>query len=151
MRTIIVLCLASILTVACSEPADTPHTETQNHDTQYGVDSPEALVSTLRQAAEEKDRDKYLSLCCWERLAPHIQKRVKAATPLFMTNEVEFIRISKNKTDTLAELPEFKWNVNFIGNIEMKYKGKDQVYKMPYGKFENRYYLASAIKADREF
>jgi hypothetical protein len=141
MRLIPCLLAGIVLAAGCGGAARPPH----------GADSREALMAGIRQAAEAKDLQTYLSLTCWERLPPHLRKRFEASTPLFMKRSVESVRLSEDREDRIAGLSGFKWNVAFRGYIEVRYDGMEEPARLPYGEFDGRFYLATAIKADREF
>jgi len=140
-RTLLTTCLAGLLAIGCSkaDPA------------QYGAGSKDELLLALERAVKEKSLEKFLALTCWPRLPSSLKDRFKATTPGFITKQLESLRFNDAKEDHLAKQREYKWNVNFRGYIEMKYQGDEEPMDLPYGEFQGRYYLATSVRADREF
>jgi len=140
-RTLVTMCLAALLATSCSK----------GDPVQYGAGSKDELLLALERAARERSMDRFLSLTCWPRLPSSLKDRFRATTPGFMTKQLESVRFDDAKEDHLAKQREYKWNVNFLGYIEMKYQGDEEPLELPYGEFQGRYYLATTVRADREF
>jgi hypothetical protein len=143
MRLVPSLCAVILLAAGCGDTADAP--------SRYGADSREALLTGIREAAGAKDLQQYLLLTCWNRLPPHLQERFQKSVPLFMTKKVESVVLSADQADRIAGMADFKWNVDFRGYVEVRYEGMEEPVKLPYGELEGRFYLATTIKAEREF
>ncbi len=113
----------------------------------YGQPTAEKLLSAIRSAAAKKSKADFLKCTCWQRLPPSTQNNLQRSTPAFLKQSLRSINIVPSVDK--KELPGFEYNVNFLGHIEIQYKGSDEVIRLPYGEFENRFYLASLVKQGR--
>jgi len=116
---------------------------------EYGQKTPEELVAAIEKAAEDKSKEDFLKTMCRERLPENLQKRFEATTPLFMSKELSSIKLIPEADDPFKDFEGFEYNIEYQGIIELTYEGMDQPIKMPYGKFNERYYLASMVKEGR--
>jgi peptide-methionine (R)-S-oxide reductase len=114
-----------------------------------GAASAEQLSAAVKKAMLEKSKEQFLNCSCWDRLAPTTRDMLRKSTPAFMNRDVESIELAPSDAGA-PQVPEgFEYNVAFRGHLEVKFKGDENVIRMPYGEFEDRFYLASLVKVGR--
>jgi peptide-methionine (R)-S-oxide reductase len=111
----------------------------------YGYETPEKLVEALKVAAAGHSKAKVIRCLCWDRLPSSIKKQMESSNETFMPRKVQSMTIRPaSPSDTVSD--DFEYNVKFIGDIEVSFEDGSQPVKWPYGEFEGRYYLATALQ-----
>lgn len=111
----------------------------------YGHTTPQKLVEALNAAADEHSRAKVIRCLCWFRLPEAIKKEMQSSTGTFMPKKVQSMTLQPaDAGNAISE--EFEYNVKFLGNIEVAFEDGSNSVLWPYGKFEGRYYLATALE-----
>jgi peptide-methionine (R)-S-oxide reductase len=111
----------------------------------YGYVSAEKLVDALKVAAAEHSVEKATRCLCWDRLPGSIKQQMQSSSETFMPRKVKSMTIRPEKIPKIVS-DDFEYNVKFLGNIEVIFEGGSIPVLWPYGEFEGRYYLATALE-----
>lgn len=110
----------------------------------YGYPSPQKLVDALKIAAREHSKPKVIRCLCWDRLPTSIKNEMKSSKETFMPRQVKSMTLrAADPSESLSA--DFEYNVKLLGNIEVAFADGSNPVLWPYGEYEGRYYLATAL------
>lgn len=110
-----------------------------------GFESPNALAEALKIAVNENSSKKYLQCACLERLPEVAMKRLEATDFFTLRNQVSDVTVSPSKGIS-PDVEGHEYNVNYVGNIQLKFSNDARPLVFPYGVFDGRYYLAVMVE-----
>ena len=113
----------------------------------YGASSPQELLAKIKSAVRDKSKMNFLTCTCWDRLTKKTQQDLLESELMFLQRALKSARIvSDEKPDSIEG---FEYNVPELGFIELVYEGNEKPVRMPFGKFGDRFYLATLVKQGR--